>query len=48
MRELVSRVGSVLWDGSDINGRKVRSGIYFYRLRAGNRVFRGRLLLLRG
>jgi len=48
VRELVSRVGSVLWDGSDLNGRKVRSGIYFYRLRAGNRVFRGRLLLLRG
>jgi len=40
-------VHSVTWDGRDDRGRMVSSGIYFYRLKAGNRSLIKNLLKLR-
>ena len=38
---------SVDWDGADDAGRRVASGVYFYRLSAGERVAERKLLMLR-
>ena len=38
---------SILWDGKDENGRPVSSGIYFYRLKAGNFCQVRKMVLLR-
>lgn len=38
---------TVLWNGHNAQGRPVGSGVYFYELRAGNEVKRGRMALLR-
>ena len=38
---------SVRWDGRDDDGRKLASGVYVYRLRAGEQVGTRRLLLLK-
>ena len=35
------------WDGRNDEGRSVASGVYWYRLQAGNRVYARKLLLLR-
>ena len=35
------------WDGKDPNGRPCSSGVYFSRLEIGERVFHGKLVLLR-
>lgn len=35
-----------VWDGTDSAGRRVGSGIYFYRLKAGGSRLEGRMLLL--
>jgi len=35
------------WDGFDLGGAKVQPGTYFYHAVAGNRMVRGRLILLR-
>jgi hypothetical protein len=37
----------VIWDGTDDSGRRVRSGIYFYHLRAGNHSSARKMLFLR-
>ncbi len=38
---------SVDWDGSDSNGRTIASGIYFYRLAAGDTVAKRKMVLLK-
>jgi len=35
------------WDGLDEKGRKVSSGVYFYRIKSGRHTARGKLVLLR-
>jgi hypothetical protein len=37
----------VTWDGADAAGRDVASGIYFYRLTAGDVVETRKMLLVR-
>ena len=51
VRTLVNAIVSAgaheqLWDGRDENGRAVPAGVYFYRLRAGDRISERRLILL--
>jgi len=36
-----------MWDGKDASGRQVSSGVYFYRLTAGNKTLTKRMVLLR-
>jgi hypothetical protein len=37
----------IVWDGRDSRGRRCPTGVYFARIRAGDRELRSRLLLLR-
>ena len=37
----------ILWDGSGKSGSKLRSGVYFYRLRTQDRVFTKKVTILR-
>jgi len=37
----------VYWDGTDDNGLKVASGVYIYRLVAGNNIVAKKMLLLK-
>ncbi|MCK4307349.1 hypothetical protein KAW50_03870 [candidate division WOR-3 bacterium] len=37
----------VSWDGTDDNGKKVATGIYFYRMEAGNYKATRKLTILR-
>jgi hypothetical protein len=45
--KLVVGPRSVVWDGRDSGGRQVSSGVYFYRLDAGEERLSRRLVLLR-
>ncbi|UCE05652.1 MAG: T9SS type A sorting domain-containing protein, partial [bacterium] len=38
---------SVVWDGTSPNGTDSSSGVYVYRIQAGNYVQTGKMLLLR-
>jgi hypothetical protein len=38
---------TVFWDGSDQRGRKVSSGVYIYRLKAGGRALTRKMVLLK-
>ncbi len=42
-----SGLHTVLWNGSNENGRQMSSGVYFYRLRVGKRMLSRKMLLLR-
>ena len=46
-RDLQSGSYAGVWDGRGDNGRKVASGVYLYRLRAGSFSASGRVLVLR-
>jgi PKD repeat protein len=37
----------VMWDGRDEDGREVTSGVYFYRLRVGDKQFGRRMMVVR-
>jgi hypothetical protein len=38
---------SLVWDGTDSSGSRVGSGVYFYRLRAGNKVITRKLVVVK-
>ena len=37
---------SVTWDGRDMNGRRVSTGLYFYKLEAGNNIHVRKMMLV--
>ena len=48
LTRLEGRAGDPLrWDGRDAGGRRVASGVYFYRVRTEGATFWGRLVYLR-
>ena len=48
MNELMTRGEySVVWDGRDDDGRMVGSGVYFYRMRAGEYQSVKRMVLMK-
>ncbi|HPR18088.1 MAG TPA: right-handed parallel beta-helix repeat-containing protein [Candidatus Cloacimonadota bacterium] len=38
---------SVVWNGTDDHGKSVSSGIYYYRLKAGEKTFTSKMLLMK-
>lgn len=45
--EKIANYYTVRWDGKNENGREVGSGVYFYRLQAGNKTATKKLVLVR-
>ena len=45
--EMQSGYNTVQWDGTDDRGNQISSGVYFYRLKAGDEVVTHRMVLLR-
>lgn len=39
-------IHSLIWRGEDINGRKVPAGVYFCRLKAGDRIFLKKMVIV--
>ena len=37
----------VVWDGTDLSGHAVNSGVYFYRLKSAGKAFSNKMILLR-
>ncbi len=37
----------LIWDGKDINGRKVNAGIYIYQIECGNKIVKGFVIVAR-
>ncbi len=33
------------WDGTDLSGKKLPRGIYFYKLQAGQKTMQGKIVL---
>ncbi|UCG52718.1 MAG: T9SS type A sorting domain-containing protein [Candidatus Latescibacterota bacterium] len=46
-RPLIAGEHTEVWDGRDMNGNRVASGIYFYRLEVGNKSLNRKAVLLR-
>ncbi len=44
---LPAGVQKIVWDGRDAQGRRARAGVYYYRLRAGEKVEAGQVVVLR-
>jgi len=44
---LEAGIHEVVWNGRDDHGRQLGSGVYFYRLVAGENTAVGRMLLLK-
>jgi hypothetical protein len=38
---------SVTWNGTDFHGNTVSSGVYFYRLKAGNKTLTKKMVFLK-
>ncbi|MEA3476163.1 MAG: C25 family cysteine peptidase [Candidatus Cloacimonadota bacterium] len=47
LRTLNSELNNVVWDGSDKNGKRVASGLYFYKISAGNETIVKKMLLMK-
>ena len=45
--ELSSGTYDITWYGTDSNGNKVPSGVYFYEVRSDDRIQKGKMLLLK-
>jgi predicted outer membrane repeat protein len=45
--QFVSGTHSVIWNGIDDNGKQVGSGLYFYKLKTGNKEISKKMLLLK-
>jgi flagellar hook assembly protein FlgD len=38
---------SIVWNGTDGSGRSVSSGVYLYRMQAGEKTFTKKMLMLK-